>query len=162
MTKAFSLQKKDDSSFSVKYIEQRVILNYVRIQTNSNKFYMMEFQEGEGECPYRIYIHYGRTGSPPRRHERYFQSRSEAKQAFDTTLIAKRKKGYELILVEEDWDQYSHLPLELTDPSKLNHPDPQSPTLSINTPLGKLSEIQLHRGVGILTEIEQKHPSWRA
>ena len=51
MTKAFSLHVKDNSSFLVKQVEQRVILHYVRLQTNSNKFYIMEFQLGVGDYP---------------------------------------------------------------------------------------------------------------
>ena len=134
MSKTCSIQVKNPPSFSMTQIEQRVVLNYVRIQTNSNKFYILEFQEGLGECPYRIYIEYGRMGSPPRRHERYFRSRMEARKDFDRTLTSKRKKGYELILIEEDWDAY----FSISD--SIPNSDPLPP--SINTPLGKLSETQ--------------------
>ena len=155
MTKAFSLHVKDLPSFSVKQVEQRVVLNYVRIQTNSNKFYMMEFQEGVGDFSYRIYIEYGRMGRSSRRHEKCFLSRSEAREEFDKILKSKRKKGYELILIEEEWDKFSRLPLEDSVPNKTIHPYSPSPSLSIHTPLGKLSEMQLHRGIHILSEIEQ-------
>ena len=155
MTKAFSLHVKDLPSFSVKQVEQRVVLNYVRIQTNSNKFYMMEFQEGVGDFSYRIYIEYGRMGRSPRRHERYFLSRMEAREEFDKILTSKRKKGYELILIEEEWDKFSRLPLEDFVPNKTIQLCSQSPSLSIHTPLGKLSELQIHRGIHILTGIEQ-------
>jgi hypothetical protein len=67
MTKVFSLDVKDLPSFSLKQIEQRVILNYVRIQTNSNKFYIMEFQQGVGDYSYCIYIEYGRMGRSPKK-----------------------------------------------------------------------------------------------
>ena len=155
MTKAFSLHVKDLPSFSVKQVEQRVVLNYVRIQTNSNKFYIMEFQEGVGDGSYRIYIEYGRVGRSPRRHERCFLSRSKAKEEFDKILKSKRKKGYELILIEEEWDKFSRLPLDDSVPNKAIQPYSQSPSLSIHTPLGKLSELQIQRGIHILTEIEQ-------
>jgi predicted DNA-binding WGR domain protein len=156
MTKAFSLHVKDLPSFSVKQVEQRVVLNYIRIQTNSNKFYIMEFQEGVGDDgSYRIYIEYGRVGRPPRRHERCFLSRSKAREEFDKILKSKRKKGYELILIEEEWDKFSRLPLEDSVPNKTIQLCSQSPSLSIHTPLGKLSELQIHRGIHILTEIEQ-------
>ena len=49
MTKAFSLHMKDSPSFLVNQVEQRVILHYFRIQANSNKFYIMEFQLGVGD-----------------------------------------------------------------------------------------------------------------
>lgn len=155
MTKAFSLHVKDLPSFSVKQVEQRVVLNYVRIQTNSNKFYMMEFQEGVGDFSYRIYIEYGRMGRSPRRHERYFLSRLEARKEFDKILTSKRKKGYELILIEEEWDKFFRIPLGDSVPIKTIHPYSPSLSLSIHTPLGKLSEMQLHRGIHILSEIEQ-------
>lgn len=155
MTKAFSLHVKDRPSFSVKQVEQRVVLNYVRIQSNSNKFYMMEFQEGIGDFSYRIYIEYGRMGRSPRRHERCFLSRSEAKREFDKILTSKRKKGYELIIIEEEWDKFSCLPLEDSIPNKTTHPYSPSLSLTIHTPLGKLSEMQLHRGIHILSKIEQ-------
>ena len=156
MAKAFSLHVKDNSSFLVKQVEQRVILHYVRLQTNSNKFYIMEFQLGVGDYPYRIYSEYGRMGRPPRKHERYFLTRSEARNEFDKILSSKRKKGYELILIEEEWDECTLLPLGPTLQNKIIQPILQSPSFSIHTPLGKLSEIQLHKGIQILTEIEEK------
>ena len=151
MTKAFSLHVKDNSSFLVKQVEQRVILHYVRLQTNSNKFYIMEFQLGVGDYPYRIYSEYGRMGSPPRKHARSFLTRLEARHEFDRILSSKRKKGYELIFIEEDWDECTLLPLESTPQNKTI-----SSPLSFHTPFGKLSEIQLHKGIQILTEIEGK------
>jgi poly [ADP-ribose] polymerase len=156
MTKAFSLHVKDNSSFLVKQVEQRVVLHYVRIQTNSNKFYIMEFQLGVGDYPYRIYTEYGRMGRPPRKHERCFLTRSEARNEFDKILSSKRKKGYELIFIEEEWDEFTLLPLETTPQNKIIDPISQSPSFSIHTQLGKLSEIQLHKGIQILTEIEMK------
>jgi predicted DNA-binding WGR domain protein len=151
MAKAFSLHVKDNSSFLVKQVEQRVILHYVRLQTNSNKFYIMEFQLGVGDYPYRIYSEYGRMGRPPRKHERYFLTRSEARNEFDKILSSKRKKGYELIFIEEEWDECTLLPLEDTLQNKT-----KSPSFSFHTQLGKLAEIQLHKGIQILTEIEKK------
>jgi predicted DNA-binding WGR domain protein len=151
MTKAFSHHMKDNSSFLIKQVEQRAILHYFRIQTNSNKFYIIEFQLGTGEYSYRIYTEYGRVGSPPRKHARCFLTRLEARHEFDKILSAKQKKGYELIFVEEDWDEWTLLPLEATLQNKT-----KSPSLSFHTQLGKLSEIQLHKGLQILTEIEEK------
>ena len=151
MTKAFSLHMKDSPSFLVNQVEQRVILHYFRIQANSNKFYIMEFQLGVGEYSYRIYSEYGRVGSPPRKHERCFLTRLEARNEFDRILSAKRKKGYVLIFIEEDWDECTFLPLENTLQNKTI-----SSSLSFHTQFGKLAEIQLHKGIHILTEIENK------
>ena len=155
MTNAFSLHVKDIPSFSVKQVEQRVVLNYVRIQTNSNKFYIMEFQEGVGDCSYRIYTEYGRMGRSPRKHERCFLNRLKARDEFDKILTSKRKKGYELIFIEEKWDEFPLIPMRAPVQKKIIHPISQSPSFSIHTPLGKLSEIQIHRGIHILTEIEE-------
>ena len=109
----------------------------------------MEFQLGVEESSYRIYTQYGRMGSPPRKHARCFLTRLEARHEFDKILSAKRNKGYELIFIEEEWDECTLLPLEITQQKK-----PKS--LTIHTQLGKLSEIQLHKGIQILTEIEEK------
>ena len=111
----------------------------------------MEFQLGVGDYPYRIYSEYGRMGGPPRKHERCFLTRSEARNEFDKILSSKRKKGYELIFIEEEWDNGTLLPLEPTLQNKT-----KSSSLSFHTQLGKLSEIQLHKGIQILTEIEEK------
>jgi predicted DNA-binding WGR domain protein len=155
MTKAFSLHMKDTPSFSVKHVEQRVVLNYVRIQSNSNKFYIMELQEGAVENSYRIYIEYGRLGRFPRRHVRYFLARLEAKSEFEKILTSKRKKGYELILIEDDWDDFSYNPFEKIEQTKTSQPISPFPTSSIHSPLGQLSDIQLHRGFHILTQLEE-------
>lgn len=154
MTKNFTLHVKDSPSFLVKHIEQRIILNYVRIQTNSNKFYMMEFQEGIGDYPYRIYTEYGRMGRSARKHERLFRTRVEARNEFEKVLSSKRKKGYELIIIEEEWDEFTLKPFRA--PIQNSTIDPFSQSHSFHTPLGKLSAIQLHRGIQILTKIEEK------
>ena len=150
MLKTFSRHGKDNSSFLVKQVEQRAILHFFRIQTNSNKFYIMEFQLGVGESSYRIYTEYGRMGSSPRNHERCFLTRLEARHEFDKILSTKRNKGYELVFIEEDWDENTRLPLETSPQNKTI-----SSSLSLYTQLGKLSHIQLHKGIQILTEIEE-------
>lgn len=142
---------KDNSSFLVTQVEQCATLHYFRIQSNSHKFYIMEFQLGVGEYSYRIYTKYGRIGSPPRKHARCFLTRLEARHEFDRILSAKRNKGYELIFIEEDWNEWTLEPLEATSQNKT-----KSASHSFQTPLGKLSEIQLHKGIHILTEIEMK------
>lgn len=155
MKNANYLDLKESPSFILNQVEQRVVLNYVRIQTNSNKFYIMEFQEGVGEYSFRIYTIYGRMGRPPRKHERWFHTRMDAKNEFEKILSSKRKKGYELILMEEDWDEFSLIPFNAPAQNKTMYQTP-SPSLSIHTQLGKLSEIQLERGNQILAELEKK------
>ena len=82
----------------------------------------MEFQLGVGDYPYRIYTEYGRMGSPPRKHARCFLTRLEARNEFDRILSSKRKKGYELIFIEEEWDECTLLPLESTLQNKTIYP----------------------------------------
>ncbi|MEH7391516.1 WGR domain-containing protein [Bacillus sp. JJ1474] len=156
MTKAISLYTNDTPFFALKEVEQRVVLNYVSIQANSNKFYIIEFQEGVGEYSYRIYTEYGRMGNSPRKQERYFLTRLEAKNAFEKILSSKRKKGYELIVIDEEWDESSLIPIRAPFRRKPTHTISQALLFSIHTQLGKLSEIQLYRGIQILTEIEEK------
>ncbi len=146
---------KETPSFSVRQMEQRVVLNYVSIPGNSNKFYIMEFHEGSGEYSFCIYTEYGRLGRMPRKQKRFFQTRLHAKKEFDRILSSKRKKGYEMIVIDEEWEELSLIPLRARYQSNVIHSNAQSPSISNHTPLGNLSEIQLHRGMQILTEIEE-------
>jgi poly [ADP-ribose] polymerase len=147
---------KDLPSFSVKQVEQRVVLNYVSIPGNSNKYYIMEFLEGSGEYSYCIYTEYGRLGRAPRRQERYFKTRFEAKWEFERILSSKRKKGYEVIIIDEEWGEFPLIPFKTPYQGNSNHPISEFPFISTHTVLGKLSEIQLNRGIQILTEMEEK------
>lgn len=156
MTSASLPNVKDTPSFSMKQVEQRLVLNYASIPGNSNKFYIMEFHEGSGEFSFRIYTEYGRLGRPPRKQERLFQTRLKAKEEFDRILSSKRKKGYELIVIDEEWDELFHIPIRASYQGKAIQSISQFPSISIQTPLGNLSEIQLHRGMQILSEIEAK------
>ena len=93
MTKAFSLHVKDNSSFSVKQVEQRVILHYVRLQTNSNKFYIWN---SSWELEITLTVSILNTAvweGPPRKHARSFLTRLEARHEFDKILSSKRNKG---------------------------------------------------------------------
>ena len=49
-----------------------------------------------------------------------FLTRLEARHEFDKILSSKRKKGYELIFIEEEWDECTLLPLESTLQNKTN------------------------------------------
>lgn len=147
---------KDTSSFSLKQVEQRLVLNYASILGNSNKYYIIEFHEGLGEYSFRIYSEYGRLGSPPRKHERFFQTRPKAKREFDRIISSKRKKGYEIVLLDEEWEELFFTQIRPYDQSKIVRPISHTPSISIHTPFGDLSEIQLHKGIQILTEIEEQ------
>ena len=153
MIKTFSAAREASPSFCAKQTEQRVILHYVSIISNSNKFYILEFQAGEGDYPYRIYTEYGRMGSPPRKYGRYFHTRMDARNEFDRILLSKRKKGYELIIIEEEWDDFSDIPTETLYQQNPLH---STSSLSIYTEWGELSEMQLQRGFVILEEIGAK------
>lgn len=147
---------KDLPSFSVKQVEQRVVLNFVSIPGNSNKFYIMGFLEGIGKYSYCIYTEYGRLGRAPRKQKRYFKTRFEAKREFERILSSKRNKGYEVIIIDEEWEEFSLIPFKTSYQANSNHPISESPFISTHTVLGKLSETQLNRGMQILTELEEK------
>jgi predicted DNA-binding WGR domain protein len=148
------IQSPDSPSFVVTYVEQHVVLNYVSIESNSNKFYIMEFQEGIGDYPFRVYTEYGRMGRTPRKEGRYYLTRREAKTEFESILSSKKAKGYELVVIEEEFDDFSFKPKSL----KKDSPAFVSPSssLTLHTEIGELSEIQIHRGLKILEEMENE------
>jgi poly [ADP-ribose] polymerase 2/3/4 len=172
MVRAISVSAVDSPTFLVNNVEQRAVLNYASLGENSNKFYIIEFQEGTGRYPYRIYTEYGRMGKNPRQEGRYFQSRWSAREEFDKIISSKRSKGYEHIEVD---DGFSFAPSvakvqtksSKTDLSKVNdkvlkfigklYQEATSYLISsIDTPLGKLSATQVARGLQVLNEIEER------
>ncbi|WP_180953843.1 WGR domain-containing protein [Bacillus sp. M6-12] len=142
-----------NSLFNPESVEQRVFLNFVSLQSNANKFYIIEFQEGSGTQPFCIYTEYGRMGRTPRQESRYFSSRETANQFFHSLLSSKKAKGYELVAIEEDFDDLFTPRINQIHNRSLRI-EPNS--LSLHTQLGELSEIQLHRGLQILEEIEER------
>ncbi|PLS19175.1 polymerase [Bacillus sp. M6-12] len=172
MAKAISISAVSSPSFLITNVEQRAVLNYASLGENSNKFYIIEFQEGTGAYPFRIYTEYGRMGKAPRQEGRYFSSRWSAREEFEKIISSKRGKGYEHIEVD---DGFSFAPsvtkvqtkTRKTDLSKVNdkvlkligklYQEATSYLISsIDTPLGKLSATQVARGLHVLNEIEEK------
>lgn len=149
MSRAIPINTANSPYFKAKEIEQRLVLNFVSIQTNSNKYYIIEFQRGTGSYEFRIYTEYGRMGRTPRREGRYFDSREEAQGHFQKLLLSKQKKGYKQIVIEEDWDFFSPIPNR-----EKFRPVHSSGSLSLHTQLGELSEMQLHRGLQVLEKLE--------
>lgn len=149
---------------------ERVVLNFASLKDNSNKFYIMELQEGTGEYPFRVYTEYGRLGKNPRKEGRYFSGRGSAVVEFDKILTQKQRKGYEKVEVD---DGFSFAPssrmVSTKEPKvdlssiadkvlqfigKIYQTTTQFLVTSIDTPLGKLSANQVAKGLEILAEIE--------
>lgn len=170
MASAISLSYDDGPVFSHKNTLKRVVLNYASLGENSNKFYIMELQEGTGEYPYRIYTEYGRMGKNPRKEGRYFQEIGSAYIEFDKILSQKEKKGYESIEVNDGFNlspstrvvsaKKAKVDLSSIDNKvlkligKIYQESTQFLITSIDTPLGKLTANQVAKGLEILKEIE--------
>jgi poly [ADP-ribose] polymerase len=174
MVRAISVSDYGSLTFVVSKVEERVVLNFASLRDNSNKFYILEFQEGSGVYPYRIFTEYGRLGKTPRQEGRHFHSRFQAQQEFDKILSAKRSKGYVKVVVD---DGFNFAPSVATvqakgqtkqnDLSKVNnkvlrligklYQNATSYLISsIDTPLGKLSATQVAKGLEVLEKIEER------
>ena len=155
--------------FQLNKIMEKTTLNYASLGENSNKFYIIELQEGIGEYPYRVYTNYGRIGQrTPRGGTKPFKSYMQAKLEYDKVIRQKTNKGY--VVVEMAEDSYSDV-VSIKKPAKLDlssiddkvlkfigkiYQETKSFLIStINTPLGKLSANQVAKGYKILSEIEE-------
>lgn len=174
MSKVISIYARTSPVFSVHEVIERVVLNFVSIRHNSNKFYMIELQKAtpKSDYPFRIYTEYGRIGKYPRKEGRYYHDQGAATDEFVHIVSAKRSKGY--IEIEEA-DQVNPSPITFTFPNKLpktdsNHTNQKfyrpmerfypatkrSQAFSVSTPLGYVSAKQVEKGLEILQQIEEK------
>lgn len=171
-TKSKAIRLSDSSSpkFNPTSSFDRKILNCADLGANSNKFFIMEKQEGTGDYPYRIYTEYGRMGKPnPTKEGRYFKSRFEMDDEYEVLLRDKKRK-YAEIEVEsgfgsststvsvkgttkkEDLANLKDKVLRLI--GKLYQSATNFMVKSIDTPLGKMSSNQVAKGLEILNQIE--------
>lgn len=166
MSGAINVDSYND--FSVSSVLDKTVLNFASLSQNSNKFYIMELQEGIGGS-YRIYTEYGRMGRTPRKQGRYFNSRFEAEMEYDKILRQKINKGYEEVELKDgyspnvsvvksnsnniDVSKISNKILKFI--GKIYKSTTDFLISSIETPLGKLSTNQVARGLRILEEIEE-------
>jgi len=150
---------------------ERDVLNYASLGENSNKFYIMELQEGTGQYQYCIYTENGRMGKTPQRRGRYFSSRYQAESDYRQILREKTGKGYHQIDVDDGFGFST--PASVTvkktttkqDLSAINdkvlrligklYQDATSYLVkSVETPLGKINSSQVKKGLEILARIE--------
>lgn len=173
MSKMISIYAGTSPIFSVHEVIERVVLNFVSLQHNSNKFYIIELHKAnaESDYPFRIYTEYGRIGKTPRKEGRYYHNQGAATDEFYRIVASKRSKGY--IEIEED-DKANPSPTTFTFPYKLPKTDSDhtnqkffrsmgrryqanknSQTFSVSTPIGYISAKQVEKGLKILHKIEE-------
>ena len=173
MSKAISIYAGTSPVFSVHEVIERVVLNFVSLKHNSNKFYIIELQKAtqESDYPFRIYTEYGRVGKSPRKEGRYYHNQGSATNEFDHIVSAKRSKGY----IEIEDGSVNPSPITFTFPNKLPKTDADhtnqkfyrpmgrfyqaskmSQAFSVSTPIGYVSAKQVEKGLEILQQIEEK------
>lgn len=150
---------------------ERIVLNFASLKDNSNKFYIMELQEGNGDYNFCVYSEYGRLGKNPRRIGRYFNSYTAALHEFNRLKRDKNRTGYKKVEVDDGF----HLSNQTTKIIKTKESKEALNSIndkvlrfigkvyqqttkflvsSIDTPLGKLSTNQVAKGFEILSYIE--------
>lgn len=142
------------------------VLNYASLGENSNKYYIIELQQGTGDYPFRVYTEYGRMGGKPKKEGRFYRGKFVAEQDFVDIIRSKENKGYRRVDVGDSVSAVHFTQKQqATDLSKINDKVlrfiGKLYTLatdylikSIDTPLGKLSARQVADGFNILKEIE--------
>lgn len=151
---------------------RKEVLNFASLQGNSNKFYIIELQEGTGTHPYCVYTNYGRMGQTPRTGEKLFQSHYEAEREYDKTLRSKTGKGYKVVEMEGQASSSAPVQINTTEKQKkMSLETIEDKVLqligklyshattfmakSVTTPLGSLSANQVAKGYKILRDIEE-------
>ena len=167
-----SIYSKTSPVFSVHEVIERAVLNFVSLQHNSNKFYIIELQKATAESgyPFRIYTEYGRIGNSPRKEGRYYHNQKLATDEFYHIVSSKRSKGY--IGIEEE-DKKTPSPTTFTFTYKSPKTDSDHSNQSFDrwgniikpskghnlflfTPIGYVSAKQVVKGFEILRQIEEK------
>lgn len=157
--------------FAKTNVLEKEVLNFASISANSNKFYIIELQEGYGDYKYCVYTERGRMGCKnPVKQCRFFQSYTQAYGHYQTTLSGKLSKGYVKIILEdspftvtttkvikndvkEEVESITDKVLQLV--GKLYSSVSEYLIKSIQTPLGKISPIQVSKALDVLNEIER-------
>lgn len=157
--------------FTATRVHQRDVLNFASLGANSNKFYIIELQEGVGRSSFCIYTRYGRLGQNGREEARFFSGFYSAQEEYDRLVISKERKGYRKVDVDgsigsrqvqvqsvskqkaEDLSKISNKVLRLI--GKLYQTATTYLVQSVETPLGKISTLQVRKGMQKLAEIEK-------
>lgn len=167
-----TVQKHGVVPFTQKSTVRKDVLNYASLGENSNKYYIIELQDGGAgsQYPYRIYTEYGRMGKTPRQENRFYNSLYQAEDEYRDIVSKKKSKGYEPIQVDDGFNFSQTVTVKTNKPkqdlSKINdsvlrligklYREATSYVVSaISTPLGKLSASQVQRGLEILQKIEE-------
>lgn len=158
--------------FTSTKVLRKDVLNYASLGENSNKFFIMELQEGTGSHPFRIYAENGRMGGTPQKRDRFYNSLYEAESDYRDLKAEKiNRKGYKEIDVDDGFGFSSPTTVTVKqktkkqDLSQINdkvlrligklYQDATSYLVqAIQTPLGKLSSTQVAKGLEILAKIE--------
>lgn len=156
--------------FQKRNVLRKVVLNFASLRANSNKSYILEVHEGINPGEFGVYCEYGRLNSTPATKYRLFSSEYEANREFDKILKSKVKKGYKEVDMHDD-NLSAVASVSVKSASK---PDVsqvknkvhqligklyQSATSylvqSVSTPLGKISSLQVAKGMEVLKKIEK-------
>lgn len=165
-----SAVKAGSGNFTQTKTLEREILNKASLGENSNKFYIIELQEGVGDYNFNIYCEYGRMGAvSPQKKDRYFTSRYEAEREYHKIISSKEGSGYAKVDVDlsggtkavtisgsakqQDLSTIKDKVLKLI--GKLYQSATSYLATAIDTPLGKISGTQVARGFEALRNIEE-------
>lgn len=167
IAKSIRVDSGDSPQFTPVDILKKQMLNYASIGENSNKYYYIEIQRGQGEFSHRVYTEYGRVGKTKVCEGRYFNSLWAAESCFSDIIDQKEGKGYRKVILEDEvrsphtvikpainLNQINDKVLQLI--GKFYHEAIGFVTASVQTPLGKISAYQVKQGSDILDQIEFK------
>lgn len=165
MAQAVAVVHKD---FQKKKELKKDILNFASLGANSNKFYILELQEGIGIQPFAVYCEYGRLGSTPQRKHRFFGTEHEAQREYQKIKRSKESKGYKVVDIQDQ--AVGQVQIDVKDTrkkevgqiknkvhrliGKLYQSATSYLVSAIQTPLGKVSGTQVAKGLTVLKKIE--------
>ena len=155
-------------TFVKKSTLKREVLNFASLQDNSNKFYIIELQEGVVPGEYNVYCEYGRLGKTPQRKDRYITGEYSAENEFNKIISSKQRGGYKIVEVDDGvatqavnvssttkaTDLFSIKDKVLRLIGKLYQEATSYLATAIDTPLGKISATQVAKGFSVLRDIE--------
>ena len=155
-------------NFNKTRVIKREVLNFASLEANSNKFYIIELQEGTGDYSHNVYCEYGRLGKNPQKKDRYSNSQYQAEAEYRKIISAKERGGYKVVDVDDnggtqaiavsgksktqDLSKITDKVLRLI--GKLYQSATSYLATAIDTPLGKVSATQVGKGFDVLKELE--------
>jgi poly [ADP-ribose] polymerase len=171
MLKSYNLQYDNPPAFPDQYqIVRSAVLNRASLESNNNKFYVIELHAASGR--YRLFTNYGRVGTDGVKEGRYSDSLEEILAEYERIYREKTgpRKGYMPVEVEKVTVGSSQLRVETEQTfqakrglqSSTLHPDiarfvehiyeesKAELVRRIETPLGSLSKNQIERGAEVL------------